>query len=170
MVFTDDPIMAQDIRSIANHGRAVGLDKPYSAIRTGMNSRLDSIQAAVLLERFKYFEDDELPGRKAQAKSYFNKLGIGTAAAIQGHLELAWSWYPVLYDTKKERDEALAEYGPAGARVIYPQPVHLMVAFRHYGHKPGDFPVAESVCERILAFPIVHHWEENKCLSTITNA
>ena len=169
MVFTNDPERARTIRSMANHGR-VGT-KRYSAEVVGGNSRLDTIQAAVLLERFKYFESNELPWRNGQARSYFNKLGIGPAAAIQGHLDLAWSWYPVLYDTKKERDEAFQDFGGyAGARIIYPEPLHLMPAFKHYGHKRGDFPVAESVCERILAFPIVHHWEVNKCLSTMCHA
>ena len=163
MVFVNDPILAQDIRSIANHGRAIGLNKPYSAIRVGMNSRLDSIQAAVLLERFKDFESKERPSRKAQALKYYDDFGL--SFYIYG--TPAWSWYPVLYATETARKNALAEFGQFGARVIYPEPLHLMPAFRHYGHKRGDFPVAESVCDRILAFPIVHHWEDNPCLQSM---
>lgn len=169
MVFTNDPERAKVMRSMANHGR-VGENR-YSAEVVGGNSRLDTIQAAVLLERFKYFESDELPARNKQARSYLDKLLIAAVPDLQGNIELAWSWYPVLYGTKKERDEAFQDFGGyVGARVIYPEPLHLMPAFRHYGHKRGDFPVAESVCERILAFPIVHHWEVNRCLFTMCHA
>jgi len=172
MVFTNDPIMAQDIRSISNHGRAIGLNKPYSAIRVGMNSRLDSIQAAVLLERFKDFEIHELPYRNRQASDYFYELEKCPSIYGQMGYKMPWSWYPLLYPNREERDEAFLEYGRGdlkwgehgGARVIYPEPLHLMPAFKHYGHKRGDFPVSESVCDRILAFPINHHWEENQCL------
>jgi dTDP-4-amino-4,6-dideoxygalactose transaminase len=169
MVFTNDPERAKTIRSMANHGR-IGT-KRYSAEVVGGNSRLDTIQAAVLLERFKYFESDELPFRNQQAMGYFDKLGPGPNIGGKIDYEIPWSWYPVLYDTKIERDEAFQEFGGyAGARIIYPEPLHLMPAFKHYGHKRGDFPVAESVCERIIAFPIVHHWEVNRCLCTMSSA
>jgi len=168
MVFAEDKYVAKNIRAMANHGRSNG--NRYEAECVGCNSRLDTIQAAVLLERFEYFESHELPTRNRRAKLYFDKLGTATISAVQGNLELAWSWYPVLYDTRKERDDALAEYGQSGARVIYPIPLHLMPAFDHYGMDRGSFPVAESVCDRVLAFPINHHWETCKCLSTISSA
>lgn len=168
MVLTNFGNIAQRVRALANHGRT---GERYEAEFIGENSRLDTIQAAILLDRLQVFESREIPCRIAQAQEYFNRLTNVKQYELKPAREPVWSWYPVLYDTKKERDEAFQDYGGyVGARIIYPTPLHLMPAFNYLGYKRGDFPVAESVCERILAFPIVHHWEVNRCLCTITNA
>lgn len=164
MAFTDYPEIADRIRKIANHGRLS--DSRYTPEIVGINSRLDTIQAAVLLDRLKKFDSLEIPCRISQASEYYDRLDTGRHYEPKPGREPVWSWYPVLYDSKKERDEAFQDYGGyVGARVIYPVPLHLQPAFQYLGYNQGDFPVAESVCERILAFPIVHHWEVNRCLA-----
>jgi dTDP-4-amino-4,6-dideoxygalactose transaminase len=169
MLFTNYDSIAQRARMLANHGRVS--ERRYEAERVGTNSRLDTIQAAVLLDRLKVFESREIPWRIAQAQEYGNRLPACRHHEPRPGREPVWSWYPVLYESRKERDDVLQNYGGyVGARVIYPTPIHLMPAFEYLGYRRGDFPVAESVCERILAFPIVHHWEVNRCLSTIGNA
>lgn len=169
MVFTNYKSIAEKIRKIGNHGRST--EMRYSSEFVGGNSRLDTIQAAVLLERLKHFESREIPCRIAQASDYYDKLEGPIHVKPRLGREPVWSWYPVLYDNKRERDLAFENYGGfVGARIIYPEPLHLMPAFKYLGYKRGDFPVAESVCERILAFPIVHHWEVNRCLCTIMSA
>lgn len=152
MVFTNQVIIADKVRLYANHGR---LEKPFVAIKPGLNSRLDSLQAAVLLRRLRRM-DNELAFRKAQAVFYENFLGVAPRP------DCAWSWFPVLYPSSGERDFALEEYGPYGAKVIYPIPLNRMPAFADHA---VACPVAESVCERILAFPIKHSWEDNRCIN-----
>ena len=149
MVFTDDPKIAEDVRTIANHGR---MKEPFNAVVPGMNSRLDSIQAAVLSQRLESFEI-ELEHRKNQAMFYNSD---------QEHNALAW--FPSLYNSRRDRDADLKEYGPYGAKIIYPVPLNRMPAFAAHG---CSCPVAESVCERILALPIRHHWETNECIEYI---
>ncbi len=169
MIFTPNSKDAKQIRMIANHGRQA--DDKYRAERLGKNSRLDTIQAAVLLERFSEFKNIEIPCRISQAHAYMEKVYGVKHVKIHEGVDPVWSWYPVLYPTQDERDAAFQEFGGyLGARVIYPEPLHLMPAFKYLRYKEGDFPVAEDVCHRILAFPIVHHWEVNRCLAMIMNA
>jgi dTDP-4-amino-4,6-dideoxygalactose transaminase len=129
---------------LANHGRLNG--NPFHAVQPGMNSRLDSVQASVLLQRLSGM-DIEIEHRRAQAEAYGGELLNGAV----------YSWYPVLYASQAERDEAYMAYAASGAKIIYPQPLNRMAAFEKF---KSDCPVAESVCKRILAFPIHHYWEQ----------
>lgn len=156
MVFLKDGILAQDVRKMANHGRSPAMN-PFNAIVAGMNSRLDTIQAAVLLERLEQFEN-ELASRRAQARFYAGHFGGEFLPWC------AWSWYPFLYESEKMRDNALSEFGQYGAKAIYPKPLNRMPAF---AASAVECPVAESFCRRILAFPVKHHWETNECIRHI---
>jgi UDP-2-acetamido-2-deoxy-ribo-hexuluronate aminotransferase len=154
MVFTNHSAEAERIRSYANHGRAA---EPFSAHVPGMNSRLDSVQAAVLLERLKTF-DIEISFRKSKVLSY------NGGSPVPHLYRCAWSWYPYLCESTAKRESLLKKYGPLGAKVIYPIPLNRMAAF---ADSAIACPVAEGVCERIIAFPIKHHWEENPCLDLV---
>lgn len=147
MVFTDNTETALKIRSIANHGRKWS---QFVAETPGMNSRLDSFQAAVLAGRLQFFEE-EIEQRRAQASFYYKRF-----RSARWHENSVWAWFPVLYPDREKREDALAEHGEYGAKVIYPEPLNRMPAFNQYG---TACPVAESVCNRILAFPIKHSWE-----------
>lgn len=133
---------------------------PFTAVVAGLNSRLDSVQAAVLLRRLDDL-DTELFYRRKQVAFYMDVFGK-TVNVDPG--TCAWSWFPVVFNTKDERDHALAEYGPYGARVIYPVPLTRMAAFRRF---EASCPMAESVCARILALPVKHFWELNGCINYI---
>ena len=169
MVFTNDFSAAKRIMAYHDHGRQnmTGFGS-YWAANVGMNSRLDTIQAAVLLDRLETFEA-EIIHRKHQVDSYrryFSDIpGCKLVDENVAGRVVNYSWFPVLFEDEQLRDEALATYGPHGARVIYPFPLHKMGAFVGYDNK--RCPVAESVCRRVLAFPVVHHWEVNRCLCEI---
>ena len=154
MVFAKGIVDADALRMHANHGR---IHSPFHAYVPGMNSRLDSLQAAVLVERLKSL-DHEISFRKSQVLSY-------NGGSPVPHLDrCAWSWYPYLCESTAKRESLLKKYGPLGAKVIYPIPLNRMAAF---ADSAMACPVAESVCERIIAFPVKHHWEENPCLDLV---
>lgn len=167
MVFTNDLIAAKRIMSYHDHGRQnmTGFGN-YWAGNVGMNSRLDTIQAAVLLSRLETFAA-EVYYREKQAEAYlryFSEVpGCRLVEPVVGRV-VNYSWFPVLFDDEQLREDALATYGPHGARVIYPYPLHKMGAFVESDTSRRPMPIAESVCRRVLAFPVVHHWETNRCL------
>lgn len=164
MVFTAHDVYATRIRSFHDHGRQnmTGFSK-YWATNPGMNSRLDTIQAAALLVRLKDFPAErEFRSKQVESyRRYFADKPVLLPVILPG-MKVNFSYFPVLYDNREARDAAAAEFFEAGARVIYPWPLHMMGAFVERPAAP--LHVAESVCLRILAFPVVHTWEANRCL------
>jgi dTDP-4-amino-4,6-dideoxygalactose transaminase len=150
-ITTDDDEVAHRARQLRNHG---GVSR-YEQRVPGMNSRLDGMQAAVLLAQLKVLDDwnDE---RRAAATRYAELLGdipgLDLPAVTDGN-EHVWHLYVVASD---ERDSLLAhlQASGVGAGIHYPVPIHLLEAFTHLGHQPGDFPVAERSCARILSLPM----------------
>jgi UDP-2-acetamido-2-deoxy-ribo-hexuluronate aminotransferase len=152
-IFTDDDELDKLLRSVRVHGS--GSDK-YSNDRIGINGRLDSIQAAVLLEKLTIF-DDELQQRQRVAKSYSEKLkGRLTVPVIPEGYTSAWAQYSVLADSAVERDRIMKSLQAAGipSVIYYRIPLHLQKAYATIGGKPGDFPVSEALSERIFSLPM----------------
>lgn len=149
-LFTDDESLAQTLRSLRHHGR--GQNK-FEAVRVGMNSRLDSIQAAVLLCKLEIFPR-ELEERQRVARRYGQLLGDtkGTPRVRQGVIS-AWASYTL---RTKERDilaQTLEQEGISTA-VYYPRPLNLLAAYRHYPVVEGRCPVAESAAAQVLGIPM----------------
>lgn len=150
MLFTDDDELAALCRSVAVHGK--GSDK-YDNVRIGLNSRLDTVQAAILLEKFKIFEEEiELRQRVANGYSALLKDSVVVPYIAPGCTS-AWAQYCVRSPRKTEIMGALkaAEIPTA---IYYPIPLHLATAFKHLGYQPGSMPVSERVSQDIFALPM----------------
>jgi UDP-2-acetamido-2-deoxy-ribo-hexuluronate aminotransferase len=155
MCFTDDEGLALSLRSLRLHGDG---GRPYESVRIGINGRLDSLQAAVLLAKLEIFEE-ELAMRQEVAERYGSLLagssGLVTPRVPPGS-KSAWALYSVLARDEDHRSllrRRLSEEGIPSA-VYYPRPLHLQPAFSHLGYEEGDFPVSESVSRRILSLPM----------------
>jgi len=150
MVFTDDKEIAEVITSLKVHGK--GTHK-YDNIRIGLNARLDTIQAAVLLAKFPYFQE-EIDVRNRIAEVYTERLKSKVRVPIiEGHNFSAFVQYCIRFEKRDELQSYLKERGIPTA-IFYPKPLHLQQAFAYLGYSHGDFPVAEEVSKDILALPI----------------
>ena len=160
-VLTDDAALAELIDSIRVHGKATASDAAaagftheakYMNTRVGMNSRLDTIQAAILLEKLAIFEDD-LARRNAAADRYAAGLAgvVATPKVIAGGVSV-WAQYTVEVDRRDAVAAALKTRGVPTA-VYYPVPLHQQVAYADCP-SPGGLPVTEAKAARVLSLPI----------------
>lgn len=149
-VFTDDPEIAALLRSIRVHGQG---SVQYAVDRVGLNARLDSLQAAVLLGKLPAFEG-EVAARNRLADRYDAGLGdvVRTPLRPDGSVS-TWAQYSILVDDRDGVRAQLAEAGVPTA-VYYPAPMHLQPAYRDYGAGEGSLPVSEALCGRILSLPM----------------
>ena len=134
----------------------------------GQNSRLDSIQAAVLLTKFRYL--DRFNNRRAYiAQQYSNNLkDLPLTVPDSGCREVkpCWHQYAVLVDNKEEFSRYLGENG-IGTGSFYPVPLHLQKAFQSLSYQDGMLPVAESVCKKSVCLPIFPEMREDEILYVI---
>ncbi len=169
-VFTNDDEMADYMRSIRVHGKSPA-DK-YDNLRIGLNSRLDTIQAAVLKVKLQAFKDHELESVNRAAKLYDEYLGnvVKTPVVPEGFYS-SWAQYTLILDSKEQRTHLQKELKEQGipTMVYYPKPMHLQGAFADLGYKKGDFPVAESLCERVLSLPM-HPYLNEEDIRFVANA
>lgn len=154
-VFCQRDEWAQKMASIRNHGQG---RVRYEHVRLGLNARLDSLQAAVLLAKLQDFEQ-EIASRNQVAQWYDSQLGscraLQTPQVPEG-LRSVWAQYSLLSreeDSRQGMLQALAEQGLPYA-IHYPLPLHLQKAFHYLGYQQGDFPVAEDIARRIFSLPI----------------
>ena len=152
-LLTDDDALADRLRSLRFHGR--GADK-YDNVAIGLNSRLDTIQAAILLAKLSLFEE-ELQARQAVAGRYEQAFAgvVATPRAPDG-MSSSWAQYTILARDPAQRDMLRARLGEQGvpSMIYYGRPLHLQPALADLGYWPGDFPVAEDVCGRVLSLPM----------------
>ena len=156
MVVFADGRAAELICKVRNHGMEGGAANKYIYTEHGINSRMDSIQAAVLLDNLERFPA-ELAKRRAIAALYLRLLpSLRHPVRLDGAQRPSFAIYPVIFDSHKRRRAAQEALSAAGlwCRVYYPIPLHLQPAYRWLGHDYGEFPVAEKACERILALPL----------------
>ena len=152
-IFTNDSEIAGKLISIRNHGQ--GKSK-YNNIRIGLNGRLDTIQAAILLEKMKIFPK-ELGQRNAIAKKYSQNLNqYFKCQHVPEGYGSAWAQYSVLAASTKERSICMEKLRDADipTAIYYPKPLHLQDAFSDLNYSTGDFPVAESISQRIFSLPM----------------
>jgi UDP-2-acetamido-2-deoxy-ribo-hexuluronate aminotransferase len=162
-VFTNDDDLAAKLDSIRIHGK--GNDK-YDNVRIGLNARLDTLQAAVLLPKLKILQD-ELQARQHVAEAYTARLkGVVKTPVVPGGSKSAWAQYSILSDQRDEIQAALKEQGVPTA-VYYSKPLHLQTPFMKLGYKVGDFPVSETSAARILSLPM-HPYLKDEDIDHIT--
>ena len=169
-VFTNDDEMADYMRSIRVHGKSPA-DK-YDNLRIALNSLMDTIQSAVLKVKFQAFKDHELESVNRAAKLYDEYLGnvVKTPVVPEGFYS-SWAQYTLILDSKEQRTHLQKELKEQGipTMVYYPKPMHLQGAFADLGYKKGNFPVAESLCERVLSLPM-HPYLNEEDIRFVANA
>jgi len=156
-VFTGDEKLAATIRSIANHG----MKQKYQYEHIGLNSRLDSIQAAILEVKLKYFEKHIL-ARQNAAKYYDNYLNEVEEIQIPERVDYSTHTFHQYTITSKKRDELQQFLNSKGvpSMVYYPGAIHLQNAYKFLGYKKGNFPVSEKLASQVLSLPM--HTELNE--------
>jgi len=152
-IFTNNDELAEKMQSIRVHG---GGENKYNNIRLGLNGRLDTLQAAILIEKLKIF-DEEISKRNEIAKIYSNNLSSNFISPyIPNNYISSWAQYSVLLKRKKERVKivkALSEKG-IPSMIYYKIPLHLQKVFKYLGYKIGDLPKSENISNRILSLPM----------------
>lgn len=161
-VFTNDGGLAEGMISIRSHGQ--GRDR-YEHRRIGINGRLDTLQAAVLLAKLDIFPD-EIERRQAVADRYHNLLSgcpsLRRPAVPDGCVS-AWAQYSVVAESESARDRYRNRLQAADipTAVYYPLPLHLQPAFSELGYSEGDFPVSEDTARRIFSLPMHPYLEKD---------
>jgi dTDP-4-amino-4,6-dideoxygalactose transaminase len=155
MCFTDDETLAAAMRSIRNHG---GGGDRYEHVRLGLNGRLDTIQAAVLLAKFTIFQE-EIQWRQEAAERYAHLLADIPGVTLPNFFDdkhSVWAQYSVQARDAARRNRLRAELKDAGipTAVYYPTPLHLQPVFRYLAYQAGDFPVSETTARRIFSLPM----------------
>lgn len=154
------------MRSIAFHG-ASGDDK-YNCARIGMNSRLDTIQAAILIEKLAIFAD-EIRARNEVANRYAQMLEglVTTPKVIEGGVS-TWAQYVVEHEKRDALAAHLREAGVPTAQ-YYPKPLHKQTAYESFPIGAGGLKVSEDIAHRVLALPM-HPYLDGQTQTKIANA
>lgn len=161
-IFTDIDNYNDILRSLAVHGKG---DDKYDNIRVGMNSRLDTIQAAILLEKIKIFKN-EVGLRNNIANLYRNKLKDIDEIKFQTipkEYESVYAQFSILFHNRENRDKVQnhLKINNIPSIVYYPISGHLQKGYKYLNYKKGDFPVSESLGERILSLPMHPYLDES---------
>ena len=166
-VFTNDDELADVIKSIRVHGK--GSDK-YDNVRIGLNGRLDTIQAAILLAKLEIF-DDEIKSRNKIAEIYNSELSeFLTTPFVRPNNISAWAQYSVLAKNENERKKIqtfLKDNGVPTA-IYYPTPLHQQTAYKYLEQSGRNLKISEEVSKRIFSLPM-HPYLDEKSIIKITN-
>jgi UDP-2-acetamido-2-deoxy-ribo-hexuluronate aminotransferase len=150
-IFTNDETLAQKSEKICQHGQK----QKYSYELIGCNSRLDTLQAAVLRVKLRYL--DGYIANRIQAGKVYDEL-LNTVVGVLKPLRKDYSTHTFnqYVIRRKGRDKVREELKKTGipTMVYYPSPLHLQKAYEYLGYKEGDFPVSEMLCDEVLALPI----------------
>lgn len=150
-IFTDNDEYADMLRSLRVHGK--GIDK-YDNIRIGMNSRLDTIQAAVLNEKLNFLEK-EIEKCNEVAQKYTELLkGIVRTPKIREDMRSSWAQYTICVQNEAQRENIMNKLKEEGipSAVYYKKPMHLQTAFK--GEEKINYPVSEKICKTCLSLPM----------------
>jgi UDP-2-acetamido-2-deoxy-ribo-hexuluronate aminotransferase len=149
-IFIDDDPLAEILRSLRVHGQGAAR---YDHVRLGLNGRLDTLQAAVLLAKLEIF-DNEVQARQEVAQRYHEALkDVVQVPYVAPECTSVWAQYSVLSD---DREALLIKLKDAGIpiAIYYPKPLHLQEAFVRLGYGARDFPVSEAAAARIFSLPM----------------
>lgn len=161
-IFTNDEELATIIRQIARHGQ----DRRYHHIRIGVNSRLDTLQAAILLPKLEIL-DDEMRLRRQIASTYtklLNEAGITTTPVIESHNESAWAQYTIQVDNRDQVQAKLKEQGIPTA-VHYPIPLNKQPAVA----SDAKLPIGDLVAQKVMSLPMHPYLNQNKIKLIVDN-
>lgn len=153
-VFTNSDRLASTIKSLRVHGQS---DKPYEYQYVGINGRLDTIQAAVLLEKLAVFSET-VQTRQNLAKAYDESLStLVKTPKVISQATSVWAQYTVLLPEELDRSTVMDNLKNLGVttRIYYPTPLHLQAAYRHFPRATGaGLATCEMLSNRVLSFPM----------------
>src|SRR5437764_1376228 len=158
-IFTDDADLAAMLRSIRVHGQ--GSDK-YDNVRVGLTARLDTMQAAILIEKLKIFED-EIAARNQVAQRYARGLGnVVTVPHVAGSGTSVWAQYTIRLPRGVDRDGFAAALKAQGipTAIYYPKSMHQQTAYRSFPVADGGLPVSEKLSADVISLPMHAYLDE----------
>lgn len=153
-VFTNNDDWAEMIKSYRLHGKG---GFKYDNVRIGMNSRLDTLQAAILKVKLKAFADYELDNINAIASKYTELLsGVVVTPSVADDFYSSWAQYTVIFDNEEIRNNVQAELKNKGipTMVYYPKPLHKQTAYMNLKSYNDAFPTTEKLSKTVLSLPI----------------
>jgi dTDP-4-amino-4,6-dideoxygalactose transaminase len=158
-IFTDDAQLAADLRSVRVHGQ--GSDK-YDNVRLGLTARLDTMQAAVLIEKLKIFED-EIAARNLVAGRYARGLGnVVTVPRLASGCTSVWAQYTIRLPQGYDRDGFAATLKAQGipTAIYYPKSMHQQTAYRDFPVAGGGLPASERLSRDVISLPMHAYLDE----------
>jgi len=162
-IFTDDDTVDARLRSLRASGKSP--DDKYDNREIGMNSRLDTLQAAILLPKFEAFQDYEVDAVNRVAERYTTALKdyVVTPTVPEGYLS-SWAQYTVLLENKEQRDSVQARLKEKGipTMVYYPRGLHQQAAYRWMHLDDADYPNTMRATQRVLSLPMHPYMKEEE--------
>ena len=169
-IFTDDDELAETLESIRVHGK--GKDK-YDNVRIGLNARLDTLQASILLAKLDVF-DKELEAKEKLAKRYNDLIAQNGKKLkpqyVPPFTRSSWAQYSLITSSCDEREKIQKTLKASGipSMVYYSKPLHMQMAFDGLGYQEEDFPVSKMTSETIFSLPM-HGYMEDLTIQKIGN-
>ena len=170
-IFTDDEELLLKMKSIRVHGS--GSDK-YENVRVGLNGRLDTFQAAIVLEKLKIF-DEELEQRNIAAAYYTDNITSDLQVQfIPKDYESSWAQYSLVASSESERFDIMSRLSEENipSMIYYKLPLHMQQVFKNLGCSEGDFPFSESISKRIFSIPMhpyLKRKQQDKIIEILNN-
>jgi UDP-2-acetamido-2-deoxy-ribo-hexuluronate aminotransferase len=170
-LFTDDDRLAEKIGAIVNHG----MRKKYHYEYVGVNSRLDTLQAAILRVKLKHL-DEYNSARQEVAAAYDNAFeaitGVQVPARNPDSEHIFHQYTLKVEEALRDPLKASLEEQGVPSMIYYPAPLHLQKAYSDLGYREGDFPITEALCKKVLSLPV--HTEMKKdqlehIIASVTN-
>src|SRR5712692_9767069 len=158
-IFTDDAELAQTLRSIRMHGQ--GSDR-YDNVRLGLTGRLDTMQAAILIEKLKIFED-EIAARNKVAERYARGLGnVVAVPRLASGCTSVWAQYTIRLPDGIDRDGFAAALKAQGipTAIYYPKSMHQQTAYRDFPVADGGLPISEALSDDVISLPMHAYLDE----------
>ena len=158
-IFTDDAELAQTLRSVRVHGQ--GSDK-YDNVRLGLTARLDTMQAAILIEKLKIFED-EIAARNKVAERYAKGLGnVVRVPRLASGCTSVWAQYTIRLPEGCDRDGFAAALKTQGipTAIYYPKSMHQQTAYRDFPVADGGLPACERLSSDVISLPMHAYLDE----------
>jgi dTDP-4-amino-4,6-dideoxygalactose transaminase len=160
-LYTNDESLAKKIRSIANHG----MKTRYHYTDIGINSRLDTLQAAILRVKLRHLDEFNL-ARKIVADFYDEALaGCGSLIVPERVKYSSHIFHQYTLRVKYNKRDALKSYLESKkipAMIYYPGPLHMQEAYRYLGYNENDFPVTAELCKEVLSLPMHPDMEQEQ--------
>ncbi len=167
MCFTDDDVLSMLMRSISLHGQ--GRDR-YENVRIGINGRMDTLQAAILLTKFEIFPE-EVELRQDIAGAYTDLIASGSSLVtpyVPNGYQSVWAQYTLraMDDAHRRLLQVRLKEADIPTAIYYPKPLHLQEAFGGLGYEAGDLPVSEDYARRVFSLPM-HPYLKQEDLQSI---